>query len=59
MAQEPRYQKAYNLPFRTVEQLKDLRDVYDTDTAIVVAGVELLHRTHKNRPINEDLIRGV
>ena len=59
MAQEPRYQKAYNLPLRAVEQLKDLRETYGTDTASVVAGIELLHRTHKNRPGNEDLIRGL
>jgi len=59
MAQEPRYQKAYNLPHRAVEQLKELRGTYGTDTASVVAGIELLHRTHKNRPGNEDLIRGL
>jgi len=59
MAQEPRYQKAYNLPHRAVEQLKDLRETYGSDTASVVAGIELLHRTLKNRPGNEDLIRGL
>ena len=59
MAQEPKFQKAYNLPLKTVDQIADLRQYHDTDTAVVIAGVELLHRTHQNRPGNEDLIRGL
>jgi hypothetical protein len=42
-----------------MEQIKELRPEYGTDTAVVSEGVALLHRTHKNRPGNEDLIRGL
>ncbi len=59
MAREPTFQKTMNLSIQTMEQIKELRPEYGTDTAVVSEGVALLHRTLKNRPGNEDLIRGV
>ncbi len=59
MAREPTFQKTMNLSIQTMEQIKELRPEYGTDTAVVSEGVALLHRTHKNRPGNEDLIRGL
>ena len=59
MAREPTFQKTMNLSIQTMEQIKELRPEYGTDTAVVSEGVALLHRTLKNRPGNEDRIRGV
>lgn len=59
MAREPTFQKTMNLSIRTMEQIKELRIKYGTDTAVVSEGVALLYRTHQNRPTNEDHIRGL
>lgn len=59
MAREPTFQKTMNLSIQTMEQIKEMRGTYGTDTAVVSEGVALLYRTHQNRPENEDRIRGV
>ena len=53
MAREPTFQKTMNLSIQTMEQIKEMRGTYGTDTAVVSEGVALLHRTLKNRPGND------